>query len=304
MRRIGNIKEEDKARQFGDYLLAQGYENKVEDYSDEWAIWVMDEDQLEAAEEEFEAFLQNPGDPKYRESADTAQQIRKKAEKEEKRWRGMYRDLRTDFHRDSYSRFPVTIALMVISLAVALVTHLGGDISHPVIGWLSFAQFWTDGFSIRWQGAFKDILSGQVWRLFTPMFLHFGIFHIVFNMIWLYDLGSQIEARKGLKFFLLMVLVIAGLSNTAQYLVSGPLFGGMSGVVYGLLGYIWMKMKFQPLEGLGISPTTVTIMLIWLVVCMLGVVGSVANTVHLVGLVTGMAFGYAPYALHRLRSGR
>ena len=43
-----------------------------------------------------------------------------------------------------------------------------------------------------------------------------------------------------------LVLVIAALSNLGQYFVSGPNFCGISGVVYGLFGYIWMKGRFDP----------------------------------------------------------
>ena len=112
---------------------------------------------------------------------------------------------------------------------------------------------------IQWDPGLPEVRRGQVWRLFTPMFLHFDILHILFNMLWLRDLGSMIEARKTSWLLLLLVLVIAGTSNVAQYLVSGPAFGGMSGVVYGLLGYIWMQGRFNPASRLSLQPQTVTV---------------------------------------------
>jgi GlpG protein len=110
-------------------------------------------------------------------------------------------------------------------------------------------------------------------------------------MYWLFFLGRLIEARKGSLFLLAFVLVIAIPSNLAQFILSGPLFGGMSGVVYGLFGYIWMKGRFAPREGLALDPTTVVIMLVWLVLGYLGMM-NMANTVHTVGLIVGVTWGY------------
>ena len=90
----------------------------------------------------------------------------------------------------------------------------------------------------------------------------------------------------------LLVVVIGVCSNLAQYYYSGPVFGGMSGVVYGLLGYIWIRGKFDPGSGLYLHPQTVIMMLIWFVACFTPLVPHVANTVHAVGLVIGIVWGY------------
>ena len=65
-------------------------------------------------------------------------------------------------------------------------------------------------------------------------------------MFWLHDLGGQIEKRKGPKFFLSFILILALVSNLTQFVISGPAFGGMSGVVYGLFGYVWVKTRLDP----------------------------------------------------------
>jgi membrane associated rhomboid family serine protease len=137
-----------------------------------------------------------------------------------------------------------------------------------------------------------EVRSGQIWRLLTPIFLHFGVLHVLFNMMWLADLGSMIEARQSSLRLGLLVLVIGCGSNFGQYLVGGPIFGGMSGVVYGLLGYIWMRGKFDPASGLFLHQSTVLMMMIWFVVCFTGLVGHVANAAHAVGLGMGVAWGY------------
>jgi GlpG protein len=103
----------------------------------------------------------------------------------------------------------------------------------------------------------------------------------------------MIEGRQSSTYLLVLVLVIAACSNLAQfYFGHAPNFGGMSGVVYGLLGYIWIRGKFDPASGLFLHPSTVTMMLIWLVACFSGILGPIANYAHLVGLLMGAAWGY------------
>ncbi|MEO6182356.1 MAG: rhomboid family intramembrane serine protease, partial [Verrucomicrobiota bacterium] len=167
---------------------------------------------------------------------------------------------------------------------------------------LFITKWEISGGYIQWEKGLQEIRSGQVWRIFTPMFIHFGIMHIVFNMLWLRDLGSMIEAREGSWRLLLLVLLTAAGSNLAQYLISipslptmsggRPNFGGMSGVVYGLLGYMWMRGKLDPASGLFLHKSTVTMMLIWLVVCFTGLLGPIANLAHLFGLLIGMGAGF------------
>jgi GlpG protein len=74
--------------------------------------------------------------------------------------------------------------------------------------------------------------------------------------------------------------------------VSGPLFVGMSGVVYGLLGYIWMMTRFQIGTLYVLSQQTVLFMLVWLGLCLLHIIPNVANTEHVVGLVVGVVWGF------------
>jgi GlpG protein len=102
----------------------------------------------------------------------------------------------------------------------------------------------------------------------------------------------MIEARKGSWLLLILVLAIAAVSNVAQYIVGGPAFGGMSGVVYGLLGYVWMQGKFRPSSGLALHTQTVTMMIIWFFLCLSGMMGPIANTAHAVGAVVGIAWGF------------
>lgn len=186
---------------------------------------------------------------------------------------------------------PLTVSLIVVCVLLWVWSGFGRDIDaiRPL--------FLTEVFPDTGMNA---ALGGEVWRFFTPVFLHFGIFHIVFNMMWLWQLGGSFEARMGREEDLfsrselaVFVLVVGVLSNLAQYFFqpANP-FGGMSGVVYGLLGYFWMQGRFNPRFGLRLRRPIVTMMLVWFVVCWLGLVGSIANMAHTAGLVIGMLWGY------------
>ena len=135
---------------------------------------------------------------------------------------------------------PVTTALIAASFAgFALVYYLG---SPGLVSWFTFLPFSLGANDLQ----FGD-MGLQYWRLVTPAFLHFGWLHIVFNSLWLWDLGSRLELLLGRVNLLLLVLVIAMVSNISQYYATGPsLFGGMSGVVFGLLGFSWVAPLVQP----------------------------------------------------------
>ncbi len=136
-----------------------------------------------------------------------------------------------------------------------------------------------------------QIGNGQVWRLVTPMFLHFGPVHLIFNMMWLWSLGRPLEALLRRFGFSLLVIAIAVISNTAQAFIGGTNFGGMSGVVYGLFGFVIVHGKLNPTGGLHLDPRTVRYMLIWLVLCFTGFLGPIANWAHVSGLLAGGAVG-------------
>jgi membrane associated rhomboid family serine protease len=136
-----------------------------------------------------------------------------------------------------------------------------------------------------------DVKKGHLWRLFTPMFLHFGILHLGFNLMWLWTLGTMLELRFGGWKFLGLLLAVALLSNVAQGYWSGTRFGGMSGANYGLFGFLYLRGKFHPAPGAVLSDQTIRGMLIWLVICFTGIVGPIANAAHLGGLIAGGLIG-------------
>lgn len=293
MRSIGNVEGEASARKFGDFLLLQGIENQVEpDQGQTWIVWVKSDEDLPRAKGFLESFLRNPAESRYSAAADAARILRAEQEEElkayEKRVKGRSQLFRT---MSGYGFGPLTFALIFISISLTLAKFLGDKDSDRFAN-LYITNFQMHGYYLEWIKGLPEIRHGEIWRLVTPMFLHFSFLHIFFNMLWLRDLGSMVEGRQGTGLFLVLVLVFAAGSNLAQYVFSAPNFGGMSGVNYALVGYVWLRGKFDPGSGLYISGSTVTMMVIFALVALTGVMGGVANAAHFSGFGMGLAWGY------------
>lgn len=324
MRQLATLPSADDARALADYLLTLKIDTQLEKQPDGWVIWIRDEDHVPRALQELEEFQRNPSDPRYKGAGSTAAQLRKKKQQEDKA-----------YHRRQerfYSRMGragaaggVTFTLIVISAIVTLLKD-GFSFGPSFAQALFIAPYQyelvsfdpsagLEGIRVKLiSPGLEPILHGEIWRLVTPIFLHFGIWHLAFNMWMLYVLGGAIERRRGRARYLLLVLVVAILSNLAQYFLGdigsglplaslprSPNFGGMSGVVYGLFGYVWMKTRFQPELGLYIDRTNILILMAWFFLCMTPairtVTGSgVANVAHAAGLLAGMLIGYVPIA--------
>ncbi|HEY2810618.1 MAG TPA: rhomboid family intramembrane serine protease [Rhabdochlamydiaceae bacterium] len=156
---------------------------------------------------------------------------------------------------------------------------------------------------------FGKIKQGEVWRLFTPCLLHFDYLHILFNLAWFWVLGKQIQERIRLWKMGALILILGIVSNTAQYLVSGPSFIGLSGVIVGMAGFIWMRQRRAPWEGYPLSRATLLFLLLFvLAMTALGlltftlnlfslveITPMIANTAHIIGGVCGILLGRLPY---------
>ena len=291
MRCIGHLDNSAQAEQFGHYLYGQDIENRVEENSlGQWEIWVLDEDQIDQSKALFLAFSENPEDPTVAQGAQAGLQKQAQLKQEQTTHRARVIDARTMLQSRKITLGWVTISLIVISVGLALLTRMGKNEAFVLP--FQITEHVVNGNYIQYSPSFPEIRHGEVWRLFTPMFLHFGPLHLIFNMWWMKDLGSVIESHKGPWTLLGLAFTISILSNVAQFYMSGPRFGGMSGVVFGLLGYLWMQGKFNPRGPLHLNPQTVQFMMIWFVICLTGWVGPVANTVHGVGAFVGIAWGY------------
>ncbi|MBC9250118.1 rhomboid family intramembrane serine protease [Pseudomonas alcaligenes] len=200
---------------------------------------------------------------------------------------------------------PTTSLVLILALLVALFTRLGDD--YGALRWLTFQDFRVDASYIYFSPWLEGLHNGQWWRLVSPALIHFGVLHLAMNGMWYWELGRRIEARQGGLQLLGLSLLIALLSNLAQFWFSGPsLFGGLSGVLYGLLGYCWIFQLLAPTPAYRLPRGVLGMMLVWLLVCLSGVIdtlgfGSIANAAHVSGLLAGCATGLLGGALARVR---
>jgi len=188
----------------------------------------------------------------------------------------------------------VSIAIIVICVCIAVISRLGDSLA--ALSPFFIASPGSDGLS--------DVMNGQLWRLVTPIFIHFGIMHLVFNLIWVWDLGRLIENKKGAGFYLTFVLSVGILSNLAQYFFThSPYFGGMSGALYGMFGFIWIRGRYDPTFADDLRKDTVIMMLAWFVLCWTGLLGPIANWAHTTGLLVGVAWAYLSHLFSKNSGG-
>jgi GlpG protein len=188
--------------------------------------------------------------------------------------------------------------IILISILVAFFSNYGSaltliepltfikiDLGSYKNGYVSFNSFET-----------TYMQNNEWWRLITPMFIHFSLTHLVFNCLWIYVLGSKIEQIDGHITFINLVIFSSIISNLAQHFFGeSALFGGLSGVIYGLLGYCMIIEIDTKQERYDLPPALYLFMLIWLILGFLGILnlfgfGNVANYAHLGGLISGIIF--------------
>ena len=176
----------------------------------------------------------------------------------------------------------ITLVLLAICILTAFISKLGNQL-EPLQS--LFYSFYLEP-------QFIEIKQGQLWRLITPMFIHFGLLHLLMNAVMLWIFGRMMEIIHGPVSYLSIIIIIAIISNTAQYLVTGPLFGGLSGVLYGLLGLVWAMGKLLPSYPLRLDPKFTYFILGWFLLCWSGLLSKagihIANTAHTAGLISGL----------------
>ncbi|RMF37292.1 MAG: rhomboid family intramembrane serine protease [Planctomycetota bacterium] len=306
MRSLGTIEDPDAAERFVAYLFTQGIRTQVESVDGTGAveIWVRDEDLLSKAQREYEAFLENPDDPRY---AGAIPQAHELLEAERKSREKALANLRqVDMQRSptpmGQGPTPLTITLLIISLAVFVVTNFGeggppDSLAYKVLDSLQFVS------QSDWQASngnpAASILRGQVWRIVTPIFVHFGVFHMAMNAFMLVSFGRLLERMLGTVRFGLMVLVLAVIPNLLQGLApealqGSPFFGGISGVLFGFFGYVWVRSTLNPWLGVRIPFPFIVILLGMLIGGLLGLFPGLhlAHLCHLGGLVIGAVMGF------------
>ncbi|MDW6002604.1 rhomboid family intramembrane serine protease GlpG [Vibrio mangrovi] len=233
----------------------------------QFCLWLLKDDDLYETEAELKLFLQNPGDTKYS-AASWATDSRHKP----------------SFHY----RSPGVLQLLQAKAGHMTLGVMGLCVVIFILQSLGLQQTIFDLFHFP----ASQSQTWEIWRWVTPAFLHFSILHIIFNLLWWWFLGGDIEKRLGAwKLATLLVLSSAG-SGIVQYWVDGPGFGGLSGVVYALVGFLWIVGWKKPELELSIQKPLLGFMLVWLVIGFIQPFMPIANSAHVAGLLIGAGLGF------------
>ena len=289
MRLLTTVADQAEAKTLGDALYTDGVVTTIKQTRDGgFAVWVHDEDDMEQAQAFLDGF--DPNASRFSAMAREARARRRREAKTDDQLRARTERMRKQIEAKQNMRIDtVSVGLIGICVVVFFLTGMGEK--PDVMGYLTFTPLVPAGSRFVF-GDVSAIWKGQPWRLVTPIFLHFGFLHIAFNMWWLKDLGTAIERVFSSRYLLTFVLATAACSNVLEYAMSGPTtFGGMSGVVYGLFSFIWIRGRFDPSFPYRMPQQLVTFMLIWLGLGFTGWVGPIANWVHTGGLVSGAVWG-------------
>ena len=202
---IGQLESEASARLFSDFLYAQGIDNQTEpERGGGWALWIHAEEQMEAAKTLLNEYRQNSRDPKYQQASRVAEEKWRQEQKANEAAEKRFHDRSKLFPFGGLGVGYLTAVLIGISVATALVSSFG-DNKKPIL-WLFISERIVEGGLSERLAGLLEIRHGEVWRLFTPMLVHFSLPHLFFNWLWMLDLGTMIERRQSARMLLALVL--------------------------------------------------------------------------------------------------
>lgn len=283
MRKLKEYSGQQEAQDLADFLLVHGIATQVRELGEAHSVWVIQETELAQATQLVEDF--SPAEASSHRAEAKVLRAQREAEA-----RPVFTPQRRIGRSAAVQPWGVgLLGLFLICGLVALVSRLG---AKPM--W----SLYIAPVDLN-LGVFLPFDWLQPWRLVTPIFLHSGLMHLGFNLMWLRQLGSQVESNAGTARFVVLVMVTAALSNLAQYLLFHPQFGGMSGVNYALFAYVWMQARYAPKSGYEVASSTTWLLMVWLVLCGTGMMGPVANAAHAFGLIFGLAFALPTYLRFR-----
>jgi len=178
-----------------------------------------------------------------------------------------------------YRNFNAAFLIIAANMAVFLLA----EIAPQVLRYLAMNPF--------------DVVArGYVWQIFTYMFAHSGIWHVVMNMLIVFIIGTHVETRLGSYEFLLfygLVGVLAGAFSLGWYLITGNLgvyLLGASGAAFGLLLAFATLFPDAEVYVFGILPVTAPFLVIGLTFLSFFSRGNIAHFTHLAGFL--FAFFY------------
>lgn len=264
--------QQSPAHLLANYLTSQHIQAAVVQHDKEFVVVLDNHDHLDRAKIIADGFLANPTDPKYQQAAwDNGKNVRLAPSGNGFSVGNIVADA---------VKAPFTSVVFILCVAVYLLSLFG--LFAPIAQHLLMQPFSILSQNHEW------------WRLLGPAFIHFSALHIIFNLLWWGMLGAKIERILGMSMLLIVFLVSATISNAAQALFSDPvqgnlfLFGGLSGVVYAVMGFVWWLGWLRPSWGLSLPNSIVGFMLVWLVLGYADILWvNMANAAHTAGLISG-----------------
>ncbi|MEZ7227758.1 rhomboid family intramembrane serine protease GlpG [Alteromonas sp. DY56-G5] len=264
--------QQSPAHLLANYLTSQHIQAAVVQHDKEFVVVLDNHDHLDRAKIIADGFLANPTDPKYQQAAwDNGKNVRLAPSGNGFSMGNIIADA---------VKAPFTSVVFILCVAVYLLSLFG--LFAPIAQHLLMQPFSILSQNHEW------------WRLLGPAFIHFSALHIIFNLLWWGMLGAKIERILGMSMLLIVFLVSATISNAAQALFSDPvqgnlfLFGGLSGVVYAVMGFVWWLGWLRPSWGLSLPNSIVGFMLVWLVLGYADILWvNMANAAHTAGLISG-----------------
>lgn len=177
----------------------------------------------------------------------------------------------------SYKVPIVTYIIMAICIIMFLLTEVIGDGS-------------TNTYTLIKYGANLDVLvkEGEVYRLFTSMFLHIGIMHLICNMYSLYIIGREVESFFG-KIKYIIIYILSGIFGSILSIAFSHniVSAGASGAIFGLLGaLLYFGIHYRTYLGEAIKRSIIPIIIINLIIGLL--FSGIDLACHIGGLVGGI----------------
>ena len=125
----------------------------------------------------------------------------------------------------------------------------------------------------------------------------------MFNLLWLFYFGRQIERVQPLLLVAVVYVVITLAGNVAQYYLTGSnAFGGLSGLIYGLVGYTWLLGIMVPNSRIALRSSTFLVLVVAMVGMAIFASSSIASEAHAGGLFAGLVAGFCVGLWQRGRS--
>jgi rhomboid protease GluP len=175
-----------------------------------------------------------------------------------------------------------------VAIAACVVIFLGLAMQNDYKSWATLTKFGYLPADAIWKGAY--------WGLITCVFVHFELWHIAFNVYWLWALGSRMERAIGSLRFLAFFLLSAFVSSSFELAIAGATGIGASGVGYAIFGFTWQARHRYPQFQQVLTPQIIRLFLGWLVGCVVVTylhVWNIGNAAHVSGLIFGAAVATA-----------